>query len=112
MSNENTYQLENYNGAALIRLSENVTGGSDALDFQNAVNEAAAGDYSKILIDLSQVQIMNSSGLGMLVAAHTSTKKFEKDIVFCNLSDKVNSLIEMTHLNKVLNISSDIDSAL
>lgn len=112
MSEQNTYQIENYEGAALIRLNENVTGGSDALEFQNTVNEAANGDFSKVIVDLGKVEIINSSGLGMLVAAFTSLKKFNKDFIICNLPEKVRSLVEMTHLDKVLNIKSNINSSL
>lgn len=84
-----------------IELPEKILGGTDAMEFSEITHKYLNEDYSKLIIDLKRVEIMNSSGLGMLVAAFTSAKKLNKKINFINISDKIMKLLEMTHLDKI-----------
>lgn len=90
---------------AIISLKQNVLGGNDALEFGNALSEIINFKPSMIAIDLSIVQSMNSSGLGMLVSALTSTKKANIGLELVSVPSKVLGLLELTHLNTVFTIS-------
>ena len=48
----------------------------------------------------------------MLVAANSNLQKNRKKLILINLSTKVQDLVKMTHLDKVLNISNNLESSL
>lgn len=97
---------------AIIKLGESLSGGSQAMTFQTRLNELVSNGIKKIAVNLEDVKIINSSGLGMIVSAHSTIRKDGASLVIANLPEKVKELIEMTHLDKVLKISEDINSAL
>ncbi len=100
-------------GFIQLILNKSLLGGSDAIEFQKELNMILNSDNPEVVIlDLSKVEQINSSGLGMLVASNSNLLKNKKKLVLINLSAKVQELVKMTHLDKVLNISQNIDSAL
>jgi len=95
----------------IFKLSGDLMGGAPAMDFQTFLNNLSS-QSSKIIFDLTQVNIVNSSGLGMLVAAHTHLKNVNKTLVLCSVGDNLSSLVKMTHLDKVFKIADNIESAI
>jgi anti-anti-sigma factor len=51
-----------------------------------------------IVLDLSEVQYMDSSGLGALVAIYVSTKRAGKRLQLIKLSERVQELLRITKL--------------
>jgi anti-sigma B factor antagonist len=115
MTEESTYSykiLEDRPFVAIIQLGINVLGGNDALAFSSKLYELCNTDVKYIILDLSNVELMNSSGLGMLVSGLSTLKKYNISLLLTNLPAKVSSLLKMTHLNEILNIYETVDSAL
>lgn len=100
---ENTmYSVKIENSVPCIQLPEKVLGGGEAVEFSTLAQKYLNDEqYSKIVVDLSAVNVMNSSGLGMLVAAYTTATKQKKSVEFVNIPDKIMSLLKMTHLDKI-----------
>ncbi|MDX9790296.1 MAG: STAS domain-containing protein [Candidatus Kapaibacterium sp.] len=97
---------------AIIKLKSSVLGGNDALDFTNALNELVNSGTSCIIIDTGDVQIMNSTGIGMLAHAHTNLTKGGYEMMLINVPDKIMKLLVMTHLDEVFIIHDNLESAL
>lgn len=101
------------NGFIQLVLNKSLLGGSDAIEFQKEINNILISENPEVIIlDLSKVEQINSSGLGMLVASNSNILKNNKKLILINLSAKVQELVKMTHLDKVLNISQNLESAL
>jgi anti-sigma B factor antagonist len=98
--------LDDSNTKAIISLKQNVLGGNDALEFGNTIAEIIGTNPESITIDLSLVDSMNSSGLGMLIGALTMTKKANISLELKSVPSKVMGLLELTHLNTVFTISN------
>ncbi len=92
----------------LISLDENIQGGSDALDFSSILYELIKKNAICIIIDLQNVKIMNSSGLGMLVSGLKTLKQNNIKLCLVNPTSKIENLLEMTHLNEVFQIFKSI----
>jgi anti-sigma B factor antagonist len=58
-----------------------------------------------IVLDLSKVTYMDSSGLGALVAVWFSAKKGGCELKLASLSDRVKELLHLTSLDKVFAVS-------
>ncbi len=102
--------LETRTEIAVVELGKNVLGGSEALEFTSVLDELSHSPVKIIAADLSNVELMNSSGLGMLVNGLNSVKKHDKAFVLASVPAKVEKLLKMTHLDEVFTIYSGIDS--
>jgi anti-sigma B factor antagonist len=65
---------------------------------QVADSEGEPGEKFNIILNMERVQMMDSSGLGVLVASHTTIRRNEGNIVLLNLGGNVRSLIVMAKL--------------
>ncbi|MEB3358163.1 MAG: STAS domain-containing protein [Synechococcales bacterium] len=74
-----------------------------------AVNAIALRDWAKdciadnvdiLLIDFQDVSLMDSSGLGALVAIHRLAKETASRLVLCSLRGQARMLLEMTHMGE------------
>lgn len=65
-----------------------------------------------LLIDFANVQKLDSSALGMLVAAHTLAHQHQTQIGLINVSKRIKNLIVLTRLVKVFQCFQDADAAI
>lgn len=79
--------------------------GPDALALKEIIDqqiqvasERESGEKLNLILNLERVQMMDSSGLGVLVAAHTTIRRNEGSIVLLNLGGNIRSLIVMAKL--------------
>lgn len=80
--------------------------GADALALKDIINQQiqmaeGEGEFEEkinIILNMERVQMMDSSGLGVLVASHTAIRRNEGNIVLLNLGGNVRSLIVMAKL--------------
>lgn len=101
-----------HEGFIQLILDKSLIGGNDAIEFHKQVNEVIDKENpTAIILDLSLVEQINSSGLGMLVATNSNLQKNRKKLILINLSSKVQELVKMTHLDKVLTIKNNLESA-
>jgi anti-sigma B factor antagonist len=98
--------------ASIIELSGSIIGGSQAIEFTKTVGDFCSTNKQNLIIDLSQVDVLNSSGLGMLVSAYTTSKKYNRNFTLTSVSDKIFNIFAITQLDKVLSFEDSTDSAL
>ena len=60
-----------------------------------------------ILINLTDVPYMDSAGLGVLVSGKKNAGRLEGDLRVYGLQEEVNSIFELTRLDKVFKIFDD-----
>jgi anti-sigma B factor antagonist len=85
-----------------INLGENIQGGTGALEFSSIIYDLMDEGVKYVIIDLENVKMMNSSGLGMLVSAYTSLKRNNSEMCLVNIPEKIEKLIRMTRLDQIL----------
>jgi len=66
----------------------------------------------RIIVDLTAVPYMDSSGVATLVEAVQIARRHGGQIVLCNLNDRVLSIIEIARLDTVFTILPTLDDAL
>jgi anti-sigma B factor antagonist len=96
----------------IIELGKFVLGGNEALDFVTQIETFSKQDVKHIIIDLKHVELMNSSGLGMLVSGLRNMKKHDAMLKLVSIPPKVENLLKMTHLDEVFDSYNDIESAI
>jgi anti-sigma B factor antagonist len=97
--------------AVIIQLKGNVMGGEDTKDFNETLHKLIEDSKKNIIIDLSGVKFMNSSGLGMLIGGLTTVKKAEGRLILAGVTDKIESLLIITKLITIFETADNLDDA-
>ena len=99
------------NGITILHLSGKIMGGPEATEINEKINQLIDNDNKKIIIDLVNVDWMNSSGLGILIGAVTVLKNSNGCLCLINVSDRIRNLLKITKLDTVFNIYDNFDEA-
>ena len=86
--------------------------GNARFDLNTAIQEQIDSDVMGLIINLDEVPMMDSVGLGMLVAAYTSLAKKGKKVVLLNVGRSVRYLLVVTKLDQVFGKYDDEDEAI
>ena len=92
-----------------------LTGRLDAAavkDLREHVNSVVKKNIKSIVMDMSEVEFIDSSGLGSLVSCLRMINREEGDIRLASLQDQIRALIELTRLHRVFQIFDDCESAI
>ncbi len=94
------FTVEN-NDPLVVVLSGSVIGGAGALEFTRTVGDALRTGTRRVVVDLAEVPVMNSSGLGMLVSTYTTVRNSGGMFVLAGANEKILNLFKMTRLDLV-----------
>lgn len=97
--------------AVIIQLKGNVMGGEDTKIFNESLHKLIEEGKKNVIIDLSNVKFMNSSGLGMLIGGLTTIKKADGRLVLAGVTEKIESLLIITKLITIFETAEDVDKA-
>src|SRR3990170_206302 len=65
-----------------------------------------------ILVDLSQVTYIDSSGVASLIEGLQAARKQKNDLALVSVSQRARRVLELAHLDKVFTIHADLATAL
>ncbi len=83
---------------AILTIKGNLMGGSETIEIHEKVKSLIEEGKRKVVIDLTHVKWMNSSGLGTLMGCLTSLKNVEGELKLSGVTEKVKSLFIITKL--------------
>jgi anti-sigma B factor antagonist len=69
-------------------------------------------DRRSLLLDLGEVEFLDSSGLGTIVRALSSTRQVRGDLKLCNVPESVRKVLALSHLTKVFDTHDSEESAI
>ncbi len=98
-------------GVTVITLGGNVLGGPDATALNDALHKLLEKRKKKVVVDLSGVQTMNSSGLSMLINALTTMRNGGGDLKLAAASKKIETLLVITKLSTVFEVFPSVKKA-
>jgi len=79
---------------------------------RKAIGDAMKSKPGKLVLDLSAVAYMDSSGLATLVEALQNSRKASLALVLCGLTPRVRSILEIARLNTVFTLCDTREQAL
>ncbi len=89
-----------------------IMGGPDASLLNDKIHEYIESNRKKVVIDLSKVEWMNSTGLGILISGYTRLRNHEGVLKLANVTDKIQSLLTITKLVTVFETFDSVDEAI
>lgn len=95
----------------VVDLSGRLTLGDASAQLRGTLRELLDLGKKKIVLNLGQVNYIDSSGLGELVSGFTTVKNQGGQLKLSNLTQKVNDLLTITKLYTVFEVHNDESAA-
>lgn len=113
MSESSTYlRLESTDRAVVAVVQCEKVGGREAQILETELRKAASTRNWRLVIDLCEVTLLASMGLGLLVTMHKDAAANGGRLAICGLKPDIVALLRVTHLERVLKIHPDRAAAL
>ena len=96
----------------VLDMSGKITIGEGSVALRGAIRRLIEEGKKKILLNLSQVSYVDSSGIGEFVASFTAINREGGQLKLLNLTQKIQDLLAITKLLTVFDTYDDESSAL
>ena len=96
----------------IVDFSGKITLGEGSSLLRRTIKEMIDHGYKKLLINLEDVDYIDSSGIGELVSAYTTVRNAEGELKLLNLTKRVHDLLQITRLFTVFDVQSEEEKAL
>jgi anti-sigma B factor antagonist len=93
-------------GVTILDVSGRITLGEGSVTLRDAVQEAIKSDTKKLILDMSGVSYMDSSG------AYASLKNKDCQLKLLHLTKKIDDLMQITKLATIFDIYTDEKEAI
>lgn len=100
------------NGITVVDISGRITLGEGSAMLREMVRDMITKQHKRILLNLGDVNYIDSSGIGELVSGFTTVKSSGGELKLLNLTKKVHDLLQITKLYTVFEVHNDERSAL
>ena len=91
----------------VVDLGGRITLGEGSSLLRKTIRELLDEQRTKIVLNLADVNYIDSSGIGELVSAYTAVKKTGGEMKLLQLTKKVHDLLQLTKLFTVFEVYSD-----
>jgi anti-sigma B factor antagonist len=98
-------------GVTIVDFTGRITFGEGNLKLREIVKELLHGGSKQILLNLNQVDYVDSAGIGELVRSFATVSKNGGQLRLTTSNQKVRDLLQATHLDRVFDIHKDEASA-
>jgi anti-sigma B factor antagonist len=88
---------------------------ANAASFQRQLAALLFSDCQSVLVDLSQVETLDSAGLMVLISAQTAARQQQKQFGICGVSPSIRIIFEVTQLDRAFTLfdsRADYESSL
>jgi anti-sigma B factor antagonist len=96
--------------ALLIAVNETRIDAAVAIQFKEKVRELSADGPKRVVLDMSQVAFLDSSGLGALVAAMKHLGP-DRALELAGLTEAVQKVVRLTRMDSVFTVHNSIEDA-
>ena len=105
--------LETFHGEGSIRIAlEGELDYYSALILDDELRRAEAGDQAVVVLDLSELRFMDSTGLGIIASAYRRARRAGRRLVLVRGGRTVMRVLQTTRLDEMLELVSDPEQLL
>lgn len=103
--------VEESSNYAVIKLKGQFLGGEETDYLRDLLSDIISNKNISVILDLEKATYLNSSALGVLIAAHTNFARQQKKIILVGLNKQLEAILVSTKLNTVLEIADTIENS-
>lgn len=97
---------------SVIDFSGRITLGEGSAVLRRTIKELVQQGHAKIILNLEDVDYIDSSGIGELVVAHGAVENAKGELKLLNLTRRVRDIVQITRLFTIFDVQPDEASAL
>ncbi|MDM7926567.1 MAG: STAS domain-containing protein [bacterium] len=106
------FAVQEQSGVVLLRLEGPMIGGPDATLMSEKIHECIEAGKVRFLVDMSKVDWMNSSGLGILIGGLSTVRSRGGQLKLLHVGKKARSLLEITKLDRIFEMHDQEEAAI
>ena len=95
----------------VIALGGRIMGGEETNEFFQVIDTALAENVKKVVLDLGDVEWMNSTGLGMIISGSARVRDIDGVFKLARPTDSVSHVLTINKLHLVFEIHPTVDAA-
>ena len=99
-------QIKEDDQLVIISLSGNLINKHQVEDLLNELDFYLNEGKNNIVVDLKEMQYMNSTGLSVLINIFTQVRNRGGEVVLINIPEKINQLLLVSKLNSIFNVEN------
>jgi anti-sigma B factor antagonist len=103
---------EKHDSTVVVGLKEERLDAHNAGEFRDAILKLLENGDHQLIIDLSAVRFIDSSGLGALLSGYKNASMKTGSFILAGLQPRVQSMFELTRLHRVFDIYPNLNEAL
>jgi len=96
----------------ILRLRGTLMGGPDSQVFEDVLVKTLESGSSGVLVDMSDISWVNSTGLGILIAGHRKVSGGGGVLKLLHVSKRIESILMVTKLNTLFDSYDDETQAI
>ncbi|HOB52882.1 MAG TPA: STAS domain-containing protein [Acidobacteriota bacterium] len=100
------------NGITVLEIHGKILMGEGDIAIKKKIDELLAKNTKKVILDLSSVPYIDSSGLGELIRCYTTMRKANGTLKLANVTDRIVDLLTITKLITVFEYYKTVDDAI
>lgn len=104
-------KIETIDGITVLFIKEDRLDANNSEDLKKELQQQFAADTKNMIIDLTEIHFIDSSGLGALVSGYKNASTIHGSLKLTNLQSQVKSMFELTRLHRVFDIFTTVDEA-
>jgi anti-sigma B factor antagonist len=99
-------------GAVLISVEGIIKLGESAVFLVESLEKVLKDDAGHVLLDLSKINYIDSTGIGELVAYLGRFQSRDRKLILVNPSERIRKLLALAHLDELFTIADSVEDAL
>jgi anti-sigma B factor antagonist len=106
------FNIENRDNFAIITILDSSVEGKAAAELKTRILGVAQPNIEALILDLTKVNTIDSSGLGALLLAHRQLKDHSIPVVLVGVQEFIKSLLNITRIEDIFTYFKTTDETL
>ncbi|NUM82300.1 STAS domain-containing protein [bacterium] len=104
-------KVSELSGIVILEVQGNIMGGPDATLINDEIHKYMLQGKKNFVVNMQSIDLINSSGLGILISNLTTVKNGGGDLRLAQASDKIKQIFQITKLSTVFKQYSTVEDA-
>ena len=105
------FKTENIDNNVIFTILDNILEGKSASELKSRILVVAQPDINALIIDISNISIITSSGLSALILTHKQLKDFNIPVILIGIQSFVKKLLQITRLEEIFQYFDTVEAA-
>ena len=106
------FKTENINNNVIFTVLDSSINGKSSADLKSRILFVAQSDINALILDLSNVIVTDSSGLGALLLAHRQLKDYDIPVYLVGVQSFVKNLLNVTRIEDIFLYADTVEEAI